>query len=51
VALAAVAALLAMVLIVAALYDPTLPHWTLVFGLASAGEGMGATVAAVRPAR
>jgi hypothetical protein len=51
VALAAVAGLLAAVLIAAALYDPTLPRWTLVFGLASAGQGVGATPAAVRPSR
>jgi hypothetical protein len=51
VALAAVAAVLAAVLVVAVLYDPTLPGWTLVFGVAFAGQGMGATVAAVRPAR
>jgi hypothetical protein len=51
VALAAVAALLAMVLIVAALYDPTLPHWTLVFGVAFARQDVGTALAAVRPAR
>jgi hypothetical protein len=51
VALAAVAGLLAAVLIAAALYDPTLPHWTLLFGVASAGQGVGATPAAVRPSR
>jgi hypothetical protein len=51
VALAAVAGLLAAVLIAAALWDPTLPGWTLVFGVASAGQGVGATLAAVRLAR
>ena len=51
VALAAVAGLLAAALIAAALYDPTLPGWTLVFGLASAGQGVGATLSAVRPSR
>lgn len=51
VALATVAGLLAAVLIAAALWDPTLPRWTLVFGVASAGQGVGATLAAVRLAR
>jgi hypothetical protein len=51
VALATVAGLLAAVLIAAALWDPTLPGWTLVFGVASAGQGVGATLAAVRLAR
>jgi hypothetical protein len=51
VALAAVAGLLAAVLLVAALYDPTLPRWTLVFGVASAGQGVGTALAAVRLAR
>jgi hypothetical protein len=51
VALVAVAAVLAAVLIVAALYDPTLPGWTLVFGVASAGQGVGTALAAARPSR
>ncbi|HEY2704513.1 MAG TPA: hypothetical protein VGL20_12560 [Candidatus Dormibacteraeota bacterium] len=51
VALAGASGLLAAVLIAAALSDPTLPRWTLLFGLASAGQGVGVALTAARPLR
>jgi hypothetical protein len=47
--LAAVAGLCAVVLLAASTMDPVLPGWTLLFGIAAAGQGLGiALVAAPR---
>ncbi|HEX3605272.1 MAG TPA: hypothetical protein VH134_05075 [Candidatus Dormibacteraeota bacterium] len=49
--MAGLAVVFAAVLIPAAVLDPDLPRWTLLFGLASLGQGLGICLLAVRPAR